>query len=231
MEMTQISARPCRGAGHREPQGAARRARPAAPARLPRPHRHRRGGRDDGVRGRAAVAQDSPPATGGTTSGSSSATGGVSVSAIQRALGLPADGVYGRKTKAAVRRFQRRHGLDVDGVVGPATLAALGLSADSTDDGDATDSAERGPARRTGERHGHGRRDRGAREDRPVRVGRHPAAISRRRPVPRQVPVRPGDLGAMGGTGDPAAAPEAEQDRIAAKLYAERGAAPWPVCG
>ena len=35
----------------------------------------------------------------------------------------------------------------------------------------------------------------------------------------------------MGGTGDPAAAPEAEQDRIAAKLYAERGAAPWPVCG
>ena len=35
----------------------------------------------------------------------------------------------------------------------------------------------------------------------------------------------------MGGTGDPAAAREAEQDRIAAKLYAERGTAPWPVCG
>jgi peptidoglycan hydrolase CwlO-like protein len=36
---------------------------------------------------------------------------------------------------------------------------------------------------------------------------------------------------ANGGTGDPAAAPEAEQDRVAAALYAARGPAPWPVCG
>jgi len=35
----------------------------------------------------------------------------------------------------------------------------------------------------------------------------------------------------LGGVGDPAAAPEAEQDRIAALLYARRGPAPWPVCG
>lgn len=35
----------------------------------------------------------------------------------------------------------------------------------------------------------------------------------------------------VGGTGDPAAAPEAVQDRLAGKLYAQRGAAPWPVCG
>jgi hypothetical protein len=35
----------------------------------------------------------------------------------------------------------------------------------------------------------------------------------------------------VGGTGDPAAAPVAEQDRLAAKLYAERGSSPWPVCG
>ena len=34
----------------------------------------------------------------------------------------------------------------------------------------------------------------------------------------------------MGGSGDPAAAPEAEQDRIAAKLLAARGTAPWPNC-
>jgi Transglycosylase-like domain len=42
------------------------------------------------------------------------------------------------------------------------------------------------------------------------------------------------DLGtwrAVGGRGDPAAAPEAEQDRRAALLYARSGAAPWPVCG
>ena len=36
---------------------------------------------------------------------------------------------------------------------------------------------------------------------------------------------------AVGGTGDPAAAPEAEQDRRAAILYDRAGASPWPVCG
>jgi peptidoglycan hydrolase CwlO-like protein len=34
----------------------------------------------------------------------------------------------------------------------------------------------------------------------------------------------------LGGRGDPAAAPEAEQDRLAAKLYGQSGGAPWPVC-
>ena len=36
---------------------------------------------------------------------------------------------------------------------------------------------------------------------------------------------------AVGGTGDPAAASEAEQDRRAAILYAQQGASPWPICG
>jgi hypothetical protein len=36
---------------------------------------------------------------------------------------------------------------------------------------------------------------------------------------------------AMGGNGDPAAAPEPVQDRLAAKLYATAGAGQWPVCG
>ncbi|QEC50784.1 hypothetical protein FSW04_15385 [Baekduia soli] len=36
---------------------------------------------------------------------------------------------------------------------------------------------------------------------------------------------------AVGGSGDPAAAPEAEQDRRAAALYATAGAGQWPVCG
>ena len=35
----------------------------------------------------------------------------------------------------------------------------------------------------------------------------------------------------VGGTGDPAAAPEAEQDYRAALLYAEAGSSPWPICG
>ena len=35
----------------------------------------------------------------------------------------------------------------------------------------------------------------------------------------------------VGGSGDPAAAPEAEQDRRAALLLARSGAGQWPVCG
>jgi TolA-binding protein len=35
----------------------------------------------------------------------------------------------------------------------------------------------------------------------------------------------------VGGAGDPAAAPEEEQDYRAALLYAQSGSSPWPVCG
>lgn len=36
---------------------------------------------------------------------------------------------------------------------------------------------------------------------------------------------------AVGGSGDPAAASESEQDYRAALLYAQSGSSPWPVCG
>jgi len=36
---------------------------------------------------------------------------------------------------------------------------------------------------------------------------------------------------AVGGSGDPAAAPEAVQDEMAARLQAQAGSSPWPVCG
>ena len=38
------------------------------------------------------------------------------------------DGIYGSKTKAAVKYFQRRNGLTVDGIVGKKTAAALGMT-------------------------------------------------------------------------------------------------------
>ena len=40
-----------------------------------------------------------------------------------------------------------------------------------------------------------------------------------------------GTWASVGGTGDPAAAPEAEQDKRAAMLLARSGSNPWPVCG
>jgi hypothetical protein len=40
-----------------------------------------------------------------------------------------------------------------------------------------------------------------------------------------------GTWASLGGSGDPAAAPEAEQDYRAALLYAQSGSSPWPICG
>jgi hypothetical protein len=40
-----------------------------------------------------------------------------------------------------------------------------------------------------------------------------------------------GTWAALGGSGDPADAPEAEQNYRAALLYARSGSSPWPVCG
>jgi len=50
---------------------------------------------------------------------------GPEVAAAQRALGIVADGVFGRQTRRAVRAFQSSHGLEVDGVIGPLTAGAL----------------------------------------------------------------------------------------------------------
>jgi peptidoglycan hydrolase-like protein with peptidoglycan-binding domain len=50
---------------------------------------------------------------------------GPDVRVAQEALGLRADGIYGRRTERAVSAFQRRQGLRVDGVLGPVTRRSL----------------------------------------------------------------------------------------------------------
>lgn len=51
---------------------------------------------------------------------------GTSVAALQKTLGLSADGVFGESTRRALIEFQKQAGLTADGIAGAQTLAALG---------------------------------------------------------------------------------------------------------
>jgi len=50
---------------------------------------------------------------------------GEDVKKIQEALGLEADGVFGKMTQAAVMEWQGENGLTRDGIVGPKTMAKM----------------------------------------------------------------------------------------------------------
>jgi Transglycosylase-like domain/Putative peptidoglycan binding domain len=147
-----------------------------------------------------------------------------SVRALQDKLGVKADGVYGPKTRAAVRRFQRANGLAVDGVAGPRTLAALGVGAnDTADNQSATDE----PIADEASTATNGTLERIAQ----CESGGDPTAVSADGTYRGKYQFDRETWRQMGGKGDPADADESEQDRIAAKLYAARGTAPWPNCG
>jgi soluble lytic murein transglycosylase-like protein len=61
--------------------------------------------------------------------------------------------------------------------------------------------------------------------------GGDPGAISAGGDYRGKYQFDPGTWASVGGSGDPAAAPEAEQDMRAAILYSRAGSSPWPVCG
>jgi hypothetical protein len=134
---------------------------------------------------------------------------GTTVAAVQSALGIRADGIAGPKTRRAIRRFQRAHGLVVDGIVGPQTLAALGLGRASTAAAGAGSVLE-AIAR--------------------CESGGDPTAVSADGRYRGKYQFSRATWRAVGGSGDPAAAPEAEQDRRAAALLAAEGTSPWPNC-
>jgi cell wall-associated NlpC family hydrolase len=91
---------------------------------------------------------------------------GPAVAALQRALGVTADGVFGHQTLHAVKRFQAQHGLIVDGQVGPHTRAALHIPAS----GDFTAGHARGGS---GSAHHHAGRPTGS-------IGRRAVALAKR---------------------------------------------------
>ncbi|WP_372791897.1 transglycosylase family protein [Paraconexibacter sp.] len=151
------------------------------------------------------------------------------VRSLQRRLRIKADGVYGRKTKSAVKRYQRRKRLKVDGIAGPATLRALGLvpkaskrdSVASKNPPADVDLPDTIPAkdRRVLERIAE------------CESGGEPTAVSKDGTYRGKYQFHVDTWAAMGGSGDPAAAPEDEQDKRAWVLYDRQGTSPWGVCG
>jgi hypothetical protein len=144
---------------------------------------------------------------------------GSAVKRLQRKLGLAADGVYGPATKRAVKRFQKRAGLKADGVAGPTTLRRLGVRvspAETTTKAPSGGSSTSVPAvlQRIAQ----------------CESGGNPTAVSADGTYRGKYQFDMSTWRGLGGSGDPAAAPEATQDRLAVKLYKQRGTAPWGRC-
>jgi peptidoglycan hydrolase-like protein with peptidoglycan-binding domain len=156
------------------------------------------------------------PAAHGAGATRTQATAKVSVKAIQHALGIHADGIMGPQTRRAIKRFQRAHGLQPDGIAGPLTLAALGLTggrrAVTLQSAHAADAATI------------------LAKIAQCESGGNPAAVSANGRYFGKYQFSRDTWEALGGSGSPAKANEATQDRFAARLYAQRGTAPWPAC-
>jgi len=163
-------------------------------------------------------------AQGGGTGSTAVRSAGSTVAALQSALGITADGVYGPNTRRAVRNYQRNQGLAVDGVAGPVTLAHLGLAGQGS--GAGTSSSRPASSGATASAPNATLAKIAACES-----SGNPAAVSASGRYRGKYQFSRETWREYGGTGDPAAAPESVQDSIAAKLLAARGTQPWPVCG
>ena len=53
------------------------------------------------------------------------------VKELQRALGIGADGIFGKGTESSVKLFQKENNLTIDGLVGSSTWEAIGIDTDS----------------------------------------------------------------------------------------------------
>jgi peptidoglycan hydrolase-like protein with peptidoglycan-binding domain len=139
---------------------------------------------------------------------------------IQRALGIKADGIFGPKTKRALKNYQRRNRLKVTGRADTRTLRSLGLVGQPVSSGlDAAPTPIPAEAKTVLDQIAQ------------CESGGNIAAESRDGRYFGKYQFSQPTWEAMGGTGSPAEADEAMQDQFAYKLYQQRGTAPWPTCG
>jgi peptidoglycan hydrolase-like protein with peptidoglycan-binding domain len=151
------------------------------------------------------------------TTGSS----GSQVSAVEEALGVPADGYFDKQLASAVSSYQSENGLAVDGIVGPETGAALGIAgapAESTvpsESGASSSSTGNATLEQIAQ----------------CESGGDPTAVSADGQYRGKYQFTQETWAALGGTGDPASAPESVQDELAAQLLEQSGTSSWPSCG
>jgi Transglycosylase-like domain/Putative peptidoglycan binding domain len=156
---------------------------------------------------------------------------GSAVKQLQRKLHVkPVSGYFGNETRTAVKRFQRSHGLKADGVAGPATLRKLGISASKA--GYASGGTAPQSNTSTGSTSGgsHVKLPAVLKRIAQCESGGNPRAVSASGRYRGKYQFDQATWEAAGGHGDPAAASESTQDKIALRLYHKRGTAPWPNC-
>ncbi|MEA2411922.1 MAG: resuscitation-promoting factor RpfB [Thermoleophilaceae bacterium] len=162
---------------------------------------------------------------------------GSAVKQLQRKLHVqPVSGYFGSETQHAVRAFQKHHGLKADGVAGPATLRALRIRVSKSSyatGGSAPRGSQSGGGSSTssgGSGGSHVKLPPELKKIAQCESGGNPRAISRSGRYRGKFQFDQATWESAGGHGDPAAASESAQDRIALALYRKRGTAPWPNC-
>lgn len=141
------------------------------------------------------------------------------IRAVQRKLKVKPDGALGPRTRAAIRRFQKRHALTVDGRLQPATLEALGVKGKAATATPFSDAPIPADAKLLLDAIAQ------------CESGGDPTMVSASGEHRGKYQFLVATWESVGGVGDPAVAPEAEQDQRAASLLAKQGTKPWPVCG
>jgi peptidoglycan hydrolase-like protein with peptidoglycan-binding domain len=147
---------------------------------------------------------------------------GPAVSQVQRALHIEVTGRFSRRTWRAVLAFQRRQGLLADGIVGPQTWGALfGFTTRPTAPSSRTAGAAHPSAGSAASGY--------AIPSGIVQCesGGNYSAVNSQSGAGGAYQILPSTWSAYGGQGLPQDAPEAEQDRIAAAIYARQGASAW----
>jgi peptidoglycan hydrolase-like protein with peptidoglycan-binding domain len=209
---------------------------------VPRPEIARRGGRIGA--GAVALAAVTGVIAGGEPAAAAQplleqGSEGPVVARVQRALGVGSTGYFGPMTRDAVIAFQRRDGLLVDGIVGPQTRDALfGASKASTPNSPSRPqpTRRRQPLLkiRAGRKTPHPSSSGGYVIPASIvqcESGGNYSAVNPKSGAGGAYQILPSTWRAYGGQGLPQDASPAEQDAIAAKIWAAQGPSAWTCAG